>query len=94
MALAWEKSISQRVGEAIPAFQPALAAKSATRAPVLRAQPVAATASQNGAWMWDPNRRSVLDRPAYDPKERHAWTVDNYGRRYWVDAQGVRHYEP
>ena len=64
VALAWEKSISQRVGEAIPALHPALAATSATRAPALRAQPAAATASERGAWMWDPNRRSGLDRPA------------------------------
>ena len=87
VALGWEKSISERVGEAIPAFastQPKVAAK--------RATPVAA-AQTSGAWMWDPNRRSVLDRPAYDPKERQPWTVDQYGRRYWVDAQGARHYE-
>lgn len=88
VALAWEKSISQRVGEVIPAFaskQAQVAAKGAT--------PVAAT-STSGAWMWDPTRRSVLDRPAYDAKERQSWTVDNYGRRYWVDTDGKRHYEP
>jgi hypothetical protein len=43
--------------------------------------------------MWDPNRRSALDHPAYDAKERHPLTIDNYGRRYWADAQGKRHYE-
>ena len=87
VALAWEKSISERVGEVVPALasnEPAVAAN--------RATPVAAT-NTSGAWMWDPNRRSALDRPAYDPKERQPWTVDHYGRRYWVDAAGKRHYE-
>ena len=87
IALAWEKSISQRVGEVIPAF-----ASEQPRAMAKRATPVSAS-NTSGAWMWDPNRRSVLDRPAYDPKERQSWTVDNYGRRYWVAAQGARHYE-
>ena len=87
VALAWEKSISERVGEVIPA----LAAKEEASGLPRRARPVAANA--NGAWMWDSNRRSVLDRPAYDPKERQSWTADNYGRRYRVDAQGKRHYE-
>ncbi len=78
-----------RVGELIPALasaQPAVAAK--------RATPVSATnSSTSGAWMWDPNRRTALDRPAYESKERQSWTADEYGRRYRVDAQGVRHYE-
>ena len=56
---------------------------------------------QHGAWMWDPNHRSALDRPAYDqtgafgavpsgtpPKYR-----DASGRTYWIDAQGVPHYD-
>ena len=87
VALAWEKSISERVGEVMPALataQPLLAAK--------RATPVSAT-NTSGAWMWDPNRRSVLDRPAYDSKERQSWMADEYGRRYRLDAQGARHYE-
>ena len=87
VAVAWEKSLSERVGEVIPALAP----EQAKSAPSKRAIPIAANSS--GAWMWDPERRSPLDRPAYDPKERHQWTVDDYGRRYWADAQGKRHYE-
>ena len=87
VAFAWEKSISERVGEVIPALssgQPLLAAKRAT---------LGSATNTSGAWMWDPNRRSVLDRPAYDPKERQSWMADEYGRRYRLDAQGARQYE-
>lgn len=87
IALAWEKPIGERVGEVIPAFaskQPPVAAK--------RATPAAATNS-SGAWMWDPNRRTALDRPAYDAKERPPLLTDHAGRKYWVDERGKRHYE-
>ena len=87
LALAWEKPISERVGEIIPALGDNKGASHSRPA-----TPVAAT-NTSGAWMWDANRRSVLDRPAYDPKERHPWTVDDHGRRYRADAKGARHYE-
>ena len=88
VALAWEKPIREQVGELVPALA---AKKPATTAK--RATPVATTNASNGDWMWDPNRRSVLDRPAYDAKERPPAVVDEYGRRYWADAQGRRHYD-
>ena len=87
VALAWEKSISERLGDVIPAF----ASKHPT-SPAQRALPVAAT-NTSGAWMWDPNRRTALDRPAYDPKERPGWAHDEHGRRYWVDVRAQRQYE-
>ena len=91
VALAWEKPISERVGEVIPALADKKPAVAAMRAmPVLAAAPAE---TPSGAWMWDPNRRSVLDRPAYDPKQRAAWAADEYGRHYWIDGEGKRHYE-
>ncbi|SRR6266849_1361756 len=51
------------------------------------------TPSPRGAWMWDPNHRSVLDRPAYDQTQPQTRYQDASGRSYWVDAQGVRHYD-
>jgi hypothetical protein len=60
----------------------------------------AATPSRPGAWMRDPNHRSTLERPAYDqkgplgavstPPPRYR---DASGRTYWIDAQGVPHYD-
>lgn len=89
VALAWEKPISERVGDVIPA----LASNGPVTQPV-RATPVAANSF--GLWMWDENRKSVLDRPAYSQTAaftNHVYYADNHGRRFWVDAQGKRHYE-
>jgi len=47
----------------------------------------------SGQWMWDPAHRSALDRPAYDSKEPSQRYQDVQRRKYWIDAQGVRHYD-
>lgn len=88
VALAWEKSIRERVAEVFPAV--AVVQKAG---PVKRAAPAAAS-NTSGAWMWDPNRRTTLDRPAYDSRERPGWEVDEHGRRYRIDVRGRRQYEP
>ena len=36
-------------------------------------------------WMWDQKYHSLLDRPVHG--------VDQFGRTYWIDANGVRHYD-
>ena len=54
---------------------------------------VRSTSTPSGDWMWDPAHHSTLDRPAYnsrDPSKRY-W--DSWGRKYWIDAKGVRHYD-
>jgi hypothetical protein len=59
--------------------------------------PVRTTPAPSGSWMWDPNRKSALDRPAYNQTRTftgHITYVDETGRAYWLDARGVRHYEP
>jgi hypothetical protein len=92
VALAWDKSFSERVGEVMPA----LAAKKQSASPALRATPVSASASESGAWMWDPNRRTALDRPAYNQSRSftgHIYYVDDYGRKYWLDNRGARRYD-
>src|SRR5438477_10257481 len=55
-----------------------------------------------GAWMWDPNRRTPLDRGSYN--QHHGVSAapfvtgdtpiytDSYGRKYWVDGKGQQHY--
>jgi|ERR1043166_7393095 hypothetical protein len=55
-------------------------------------RPIARSTSTppNGEWMWDPNHRSALDRPAYDSKEPRY--EDSLGRKYWIDGRGVKHY--
>ena len=57
--------------------------------PIVRATPQA-----TGEWMWDPAHQSALDRPAYDPREPSKRYLDASGRKYWIDAKGVRHYDP
>ena len=90
VALAWDKSFSERVGDALPASRSSLAAKYSLPSVLPHAQQVSATAStaRSGAWMWDPNRRTALDRPAYN--DSRTYYVDEYGRRYWFDARGQR----
>jgi hypothetical protein len=47
----------------------------------------------SGAWMWDATHRGTLDRPAYDQTQPQTRYHDASGRSYWIDAQGVRHYD-
>jgi len=35
----------------------------------------------------------VLDRPAYDQTQPQTRYQDASGRTYWIDAQGLRHYD-
>jgi hypothetical protein len=43
--------------------------------------------------MWDEKHHSPLDRPAYDETQPVQKYHDQYGRSYWIDANGVRHYD-
>ena len=86
---AWQKPFGDRISEAIP-----LGGKAPPVA--LSAVPAAPAASPSGAWMWDPNRRTTLDRPAYNETRTftgHIYYVDEANRRYWLDARGKRHYD-
>ena len=83
LGAAWQKPLSERVS---------LLTNASAAAP---AQPVGA-ASPSGAWMWDPNRRTALDRPAYDQTPTftgHIYYLSDDGRKYWLDADGRRHYD-
>ena len=76
---------------------PATAAPAATPIPTpipqARVTITAPTPTPRGAWMWDEKHRSVLDRPAYDQSQPVQKYHDQYGRSYWIDANGVRHYD-
>ena len=93
VTLGWNKSFSERVGLASLSQAPAQPAARSASAVATAADGGAPARSPNGAWMWDPNRRATLDRPAYDSKQRQPWHTDESGRRYRVDDQGKRHYE-
>jgi hypothetical protein len=93
--LTWDKSIRDRIGgltgrpvqvQQTPAVEPSQSGP-ITRY-VERPQPTA-----SGQWMWDPAHHSVLDRPAYESKDKSQRYFDAEGRSYWYDAQGVRHYD-
>lgn len=87
VALAWEKPISERVGEVIPILT---GQQRASKAPK-QLEPVA-----SGAWMWDQNRRTALDRPAYNQTGQSSGgevRYDQYGRKYRTDAAGRPQYE-
>lgn len=103
IALTWDKPLRERVGE-IPLVGPYVSNSAAgdrqspraTRVSGRAAEP-AAPPQSNGGWMWDPNHKTSLDRPAYNPTHaftNHVYYVDNNGAKYWVDAQGQRHYGP
>jgi lipopolysaccharide export system protein LptC len=90
----WEKPFKERIPGAKPAD--AATVKVSPVTPARRAtavhQPVT-TSTPSGDWMWDPAHRSTLDRPAYDSQKASQRYLDEAGRRYWIDGQGVRHYE-
>jgi len=46
----------------------------------------------SGSWMWDPSHRGSLDRPAHDSKDASQDYKDAGSRNYWIDGNGVRHY--
>ena len=105
--LAWDMPLKQRaeqvqaaVRAALPSKQPATAPEETvttpvpqTTTPVPRPRPIIRATPPRGAWMWDPKRQSVLDRPAYGQTQPVQRYQDPSGRSYWIDAQGVRHYD-
>jgi hypothetical protein len=86
----WEQSLHERLerltGQHLP--KPVIAPTNLIR---YVAQP---TPTPSSDWMWDPGRRSILDRPAYDAHEPSQRYLDAHGRTYWYDAHGSRHYDP
>lgn len=99
VAFAWDKSYRERVSQVplvgehlAPAAQPPRATRVAARN-----QPQPSPTISNGAWMWDPNHKTALDRPAPNKDGSftgHVFYTDEHGKKYWLDAQGQRHYEP
>lgn len=103
IALAWEKSLKERASE-LPWLgdkkepvvkTPAQPPPPQQPQPQIRTVVIPAPApTASGDWMWDPNHHKTLDRPAYDPKDPSVRYRDPQGRKYWIDAKGVRHYDP
>jgi hypothetical protein len=91
IALAWDKPFKQWLRPA-SAVQTKIDAPSQPQARIGTSQ-AAPAATRSGDWMWDPAHRSTLDRPAYDSQKASQRYLDEAGRRYWIDGQGVRHYE-
>ena len=107
--LAWDTPLKQRADQVQAAVRAAAASKPPAAAPEqTAAAPVAPTPiptpiplprpmitapPPRGAWMWDAKRQSALDRPAYGQTQSVQRYQDPYGRSYWIDANGVRHYD-
>ena len=103
--LAWDMPLKQRVDQlrgAVTSKPPATASREAgatpvpqtpppTPAPFLR--PIKRATPPPGAWMWDSKHRSTLDRPAYGQAQPVQRYQDPFGRHYWIDADGARHYD-
>ena len=83
--LGWEKPFTQWI-HGPPPVAPVTVAPQPR--PIVRA-----SATPSGEWMWDPARRSALDRPAYDSQSPSQRYQDAHGRHYWIDAKGIRHYD-
>jgi hypothetical protein len=100
LALGWEKSFKERASE-LPfvgdKFGSSEKAKREGAKPSLRAVAAEAKPASNGAWMFDPNHKTALDRPSPTPPKSftgHITYTDENGKSYWLDAQGTRHYPP
>lgn len=103
IALGWEKSYRQTLGEvpvvgsyfASQKVEPkATARRTIATQPSTGGQPITARHSDS---LFDPSHRTVLDKPI-DPANKtftgHILYKDEAGKSYWLDAQGQRHYEP
>jgi len=66
IALAWEKSFKDRLTE-VPWIGDKISASGKPTRSAKRAHPLP-SASPSGAWMWDPNRKTALDRPSPTPQ--------------------------
>ena len=107
--LAWDVPLKQRVDQVQAAVRaaaapkqpaasseertPAPVAPTPTPAPIPVPRPMITAPPLRGAWMWDAKRQTALDRPAYGQTQPVQRYQDPYGRSYWIDAQGVRHYD-
>ena len=88
VVLAWNKPYSEWFGTDLQVDQ--LTARATGR------QPVGGPSPTKGEWMWDPNRKSALDRPAYNQSRSSTSQiryVDAEGKEYWIDSKGRRHYD-
>lgn len=107
VVIAWEKPFKQRFGATPPAPQIVYVTPAPTIAPLT----IAPTSEPpSGSWMWDPNRRTPLDRATYnqtydvsgptryyDYTPGHSYNAPIYTDRfgkYWVDKNGNKHYLP
>ena len=101
IALTWDKPLRQRLSE-IPVVGQYVSIDRETGRPrttrvVSQIRSQATPPPPNGAWMFDPNHKTVLDRPSYNQTHtftNHVYYVDSNGAKYWLDGQGQRHYEP
>ena len=98
--LGWEKPFKEwqnQVRAAVTSNQEAASHETVTapaaQNPIPQPGPIITSPSQHGAWMWDPKRQSTLDRPAYGQTQPVQRYQDPLGRSYWIDAQGVWHYD-
>ena len=90
IALAWEKPWKEWVSEA-PLVGNKLVAPAKPQAPVVRS-PTRASGAGAGT-----RQRTTADHPLPTKDNSftgHVFYLDDKGVRYWLDAQGQRHYEP
>ena len=101
IALGWEESFHQRVGE-LPVVGSYLGSEKVEgKARTLRALPAStttqSTAPARADSILDPTHRTILDKPIDPPNKTftgHITYKDEAGKTYWLDAQGRRHYQP
>lgn len=74
--LGWEVPFREQLPESIAHF---VAPARTSTAPIRHA-----ASNSSGTWMWDPNHKSVLDRPAY----HQARSFSNYITYFEVEAIG------
>jgi hypothetical protein len=67
IVLAWEKSFKERVADIPVVGEKLVSTKDHPRSSVRNPRP---GPSVSGAWMWDPNRKTALDRPSPTPRAK------------------------
>jgi hypothetical protein len=100
--LGWEKSFYSWTNQwrgvpetpsAVATGQTQSTTGATTSVPHQAYRPQVAASPPSGQWMWDPAHRGTLDRPAHDSKDSTQDYHDAAARKYWIDGQGVKHYD-
>ncbi len=98
IAAGWQKSFHESASEMpfVGSYLSSPRPPAREEAAVASKTPPVVKATPNRSELLSPTHRTVLDTPAENAPKTftgHIFYTDENGKKYWLDAQGKRHYE-